>query len=65
MRLCWVTQRTLWRVGLALILVGAFQLFILQEAPRRPAGPVVTVQEDEPGWNCQTMGNRICGPVAR
>lgn len=22
----------------------------------------VTVQEDEPGWSCAEMGNRICGP---
>lgn len=21
------------------------------------------VYEDEPGWNCATMGNRVCGPV--
>lgn len=22
------------------------------------------VDEDESGWNCQTMGNRVCGDVA-
>lgn len=22
-----------------------------------------TVMEDEPGWVCQTMGNKICGPM--
>ena len=22
----------------------------------------VTVQEDEHGWSCAEMGNRICGP---
>jgi hypothetical protein len=21
------------------------------------------IDEDEPSWNCQTMGNRICGPI--
>lgn len=21
-------------------------------------------EEDEPGWDCATMGNRICGPGA-
>jgi hypothetical protein len=20
------------------------------------------IEEDEPGWDCTTMGNRICGP---
>jgi hypothetical protein len=24
---------------------------------------VVTCQEDEPCWDCETMGNRICGPT--
>lgn len=23
-----------------------------------------TIQEDESGWNCMTMGNRVCGPNA-
>ena len=23
------------------------------------------IEEDEAGWNCSTMGNRICGPVTR
>lgn len=27
-----------------------------------PAPPVC--QEDEPCWDCTTMGNRICGPTA-
>lgn len=21
------------------------------------------IEEDEPGWNCKTMGNRVCGPL--
>ena len=24
--------------------------------------PQPTIQEDDPGWDCHTMGNRICGP---
>jgi len=31
-----------------------------------PAAPVtsspVQIFDDEPGWNCLTMGNRVCGP---
>lgn len=29
-----------------------------------PVGHWVVQQpeEDEPGWNCATMGNKICGP---
>lgn len=26
--------------------------------------PIPACQEDDPCWNCQTMGNRICGPGA-
>ena len=25
-------------------------------------GGTTTIQEDEPGWDCKTMGNKICGP---
>jgi hypothetical protein len=25
---------------------------------------VSSCQEDDPCWDCETMGNRICGPVA-
>ena len=25
-------------------------------------GVANAVEEDEPGWDCHTMGNRICGP---
>lgn len=24
--------------------------------------PTPTIEEDDPRWNCMTMGNRICGP---
>lgn len=23
---------------------------------------IVAVEEDDPRWDCRTMGNRICGP---
>jgi hypothetical protein len=29
-----------------------------------PVDPVQYVNEDEPGWDCHTMGNHVCGPVA-
>lgn len=25
--------------------------------------PCTQVQEDEPNWNCETMGNKVCGSV--
>ena len=28
--------------------------------PQRQPSPVV-IQEDDAGWDCATMGNRICG----
>lgn len=27
------------------------------------AGRGERLQEDEPGWDCRSMGNRVCGPV--
>lgn len=27
------------------------------------ADPAGQVQEDDPGWDCVSMGNRICGPT--
>lgn len=29
--------------------------------PRTPARDDGVIHEDEPGWNCATMGNRSCG----
>jgi hypothetical protein len=28
--------------------------------PNRVSG--VGLHEDDPGWDCHTMGNRVCGP---
>lgn len=28
-----------------------------------PVVPAPTLEEDEPGWNCETMGNGVCGPA--
>lgn len=25
--------------------------------------PAPIIEEDEPGWNCETMGNGVCGPA--
>lgn len=30
--------------------------------PTQSTAPVV-VEEDDPRWNCMTMGNKVCGPV--
>lgn len=27
-----------------------------------PVQPATVITEDDPGWSCQTMGNRVCGP---
>lgn len=34
----------------------------VQPAPR-PVVEVPACQEDDPCWDCETMGNRVCGPV--
>jgi hypothetical protein len=40
--------------GIALAIIGPMQ-------DPRTTSPTATVQEDDPGWDCNTMGNRICG----
>lgn len=29
----------------------------------QPKAPVTVCQEDDPCWDCATMGNLICGPT--
>lgn len=38
-------------------LVCILVLVNLDDPPQRPA-----VTEDDPGWDCHTQGNRVCGP---
>ncbi len=28
------------------------------------SSPAPRIEEDEPGWVCEDMGNRICGPIS-
>lgn len=42
-----------------LAMIGSYQ------APTvSPEATVITCQEDMPCWDCETMGNGICGPIA-
>lgn len=47
----------------ALVMAGAIAEPTVIPTPATPS-VVHSVQpeEDEPGWDCTTMGNRICGP---
>lgn len=50
----------------ALYLVTAFPAgFLALEhwAVTRTDSANVRCEEDEPCWNCETMGNHVCGPV--
>jgi len=58
------TVRTL-LLGAILGLVVGFALCLAQDHDERPAPVRQTVQEDDPGWDCRTMGNRRCGDVQR
>lgn len=50
----------------ALLILTAWLLVTLAVLSMAP-GPddVARVLEDDPRWNCQTMGNRTCGTVPR
>lgn len=47
------------------LFVGVALMIVLAPAPepvRLDLGPApVVLQEDDPGWDCRTMGNRVCG----
>jgi hypothetical protein len=64
------TAKTMF-IGIALVIVG---MAILLQASNFGAAKIdrynetqignaiyITCQEDMPCWNCETMGNRICG----
>lgn len=38
-------------------------LMALQALMAGPPSPTDRCWEDEPCWDCHTMGNRICGPT--
>lgn len=42
---------------------GAYSLPEPVPSAPRPAVGVPVCQEDEPCWDCETMGNMVCGPV--
>lgn len=62
-RIFWVIHRALRHTGIALIAVAALGAGILltSGAPTKWDEPPKVLQEDDPGWDCRTMGNRICG----
>lgn len=48
--------------GLVLICAGQADHQGATSSPD-PLANVQACQEDEPCWDCSTMGNRICGPL--
>lgn len=55
-------------LGVSLIVVGFVMLMVgvvIGSPDSVPAAPVTlaptTVAEDDGGWDCRTMGNRVCG----
>lgn len=46
---------------LAGIIASGLAIAVLGPCEPRPRSSTV-ITEDSPGWNCHTMGNRICGP---
>lgn len=60
------TVATVITVGLWVLIVWGFMFMLSTSEPTsvqptvQPA-TVVQIQEDDPGWDCHTMGNLICG----
>lgn len=55
--------------GLAVgLLLGSGLMLLLAPSVEPVPGvapAVVQLQEDDPGWDCRTMGNRMCGEETR
>jgi hypothetical protein len=59
------------RACLATLLIGLLVTAALTEGPIGSQTTIVPsvpqqdrIEEDEPGWDCRTMGNKLCGPGA-
>jgi hypothetical protein len=48
-------------VWLIVILFMGFFLFVVKPFSGFSTDSQVTVEEDDPRWNCKTMGNGVCG----
>lgn len=44
------------------LLLGGLSL-VLIPLPDSPLGGTVRCEEDQSCWDCETMGNKVCGPV--
>ena len=48
-------------VWLVVILFMGFFLFVLKPFVNVSTDSQVTIEEDDPRWDCRTMGNGVCG----
>jgi hypothetical protein len=48
-------------VWLIVILFMGFFLFVVKPFTDFSMNSQVTVEEDDPRWDCRTMGNGVCG----
>lgn len=60
------TQRIATAIALTLAFsLGFFGGPLFDRLPWAPPQPSDTISEDDPRWNCLTMGNGVCGPDYR
>lgn len=62
MRVLWLICAVL--LGFVVLSFGFQFLQMIDNEPPRVQLPhsQTQLQEDDPGWDCRTMGNRVCGP---
>lgn len=46
---------------LVVILFIGFFLFVLKPLAGVSTDSQITIEEDDPRWDCRTMGNKVCG----
>lgn len=47
-------------VYVILLVADSVYVFVVKKPAKH--GLTSRIQEDDPGWNCKTMGNGVCGP---
>lgn len=47
----------------AVLASAAIALSVSPMAVTAKASPAGQIQEDDPGWDCRTMGDLVCGPT--
>jgi hypothetical protein len=50
-------------IGFAMFIVAVFTMPTLRNLSTSTTVITEVIEEDDPRWDCETMGNKVCGPT--